>query len=150
MTREDLVITPMTEDDIDMILVMERECFSSPWSRDSFEDVLKYPFLGGFCARIEGELAGFGIYHCLFEDSEVLDIAVGAKFRRMGIGKTILQVMEDTVRLRGAERLMLEVRKSNTGAQALYTGAGFEVTGTRRNYYKKPTEDAILMEKKML
>ena len=149
MISEDLVMSPMTEEDIDMILLMERECFSSPWSRESFEDVLKYPFLGGFCVRIEGELAGFGIYHCLFEDSEVLDIAVGAKFRRMGIGKIILQMMEDTVRFRGAERLMLEVRKSNAAAQALYLGAGFSVTGTRRNYYKKPIEDAILMEKKL-
>lgn len=149
MIQEDLVILPMTQEDIDEITEMEKECFSVAWSRDSFEDVLKYPFLGGFCARIEGELAGYGIYHCLFEDSEVLDIAVGPKFRRMGIGQKLLRLMEETVRFRGAERLMLEVRKSNTGAQALYFGVGFDITGIRRNYYKNPTEDAVLMEKKL-
>ena len=148
MMAQELVITPITEEDIGQIVLLERECFSVPWSRESFEDVLKYPFLGGFCIRSGDELAGYGVYHCLFEDSEVLDIAVAPAFRRRGIGRKLLDLMEQEVRSRGAERFMLEVRLSNITAQALYKRSGFEVTGTRRNYYKNPTEDAVLMEKK--
>ena len=112
--------------------------------------VLRFGNACGLFRRYHGRrLAGYGVYHCLFEDAEVLDIAVGAKFRRMGIGRKLLQLMAEATKLRGAERIMLEVRMSNEGAKVLYLSEGYEITGTRRNYYKNPTEDAILMEKRL-
>ena len=140
-------ILPMTEADLDEVTLLERECFSVPWSRDSFEDVMKYSFLGGFCARVKGELAGYGVFHSLFEDGEILDIAVGKSFRGLGIAKKLMSFMESEAALRGACRMMLEVRRSNAEARGLYLGLGYKETGVRKNYYKNPTEDAILMEK---
>ena len=137
----------MTEVDLDEVALLERECFSVPWSRDSFEDVMKYSFLGGFCAKVNGELAGFGVFHSLFEDGEILDIAVKRSFRGLGIAKRLMAQMEGAASLRGACRMMLEVRRSNAEARGLYLGLGYKETGVRKNYYKNPTEDAILMEK---
>ncbi len=144
-----ITILPITADDIPEVSLAERDIFSSPWSRESFEDVLKFPFLGGFCARLNGELAGYGIYHVLFEDGEILNIATLKSFRKMGIAKKLMAKMEEEIKLRGGERIMLEVRQSNQGAKNLYTALGFEITGNRKNYYKNPTENAILMEKSL-
>ena len=150
MELTDIRIEPFTDDDIDGILVIERKSFSMPWSRESFEDVMKYPFLNGYCAKCGDDIAGYVIFHCLFEDSEVLDIAVGEEYRRLGIGRKLLSICQDRVRALGAERIMLEVRQSNLSAQKLYLSCGFSKTGERRNYYKNPTENAILMEKTLL
>jgi ribosomal-protein-alanine N-acetyltransferase len=41
--------------------------------------------------------------------------------------------------------MTLEVRQSNTAALTLYKKLGFEVLGTRKNYYTKPEEDAFVL-----
>jgi ribosomal-protein-alanine N-acetyltransferase len=41
--------------------------------------------------------------------------------------------------------LTLEVRKSNSGAQALYAKYGFREVGLRKRYYVDNSEDAIIM-----
>lgn len=147
MTLSEYEIMPMTERDLDEVTVLERKCFTVPWSRESFEDVMKYGFLGGYCVRCGAELVGYGVLHCLFEDAEILDIAVAEAFRGRGIGGMLMARMENEARLQGAERIMLEVRSSNEAAKALYRANGYRVTGERKNYYKNPTENAILMEK---
>lgn len=42
--------------------------------------------------------------------------------------------------------MILEVRRSNEAAQALYQQLGFEVVGVRPRYYKDTEEDAVLMQ----
>ena len=64
-----------------------------------------------------------------------------------GYGKMLLEECEEEARRRGAEILRLEVRRSNEAARGLYEKAGFTVTGERKNYYREPPEDALLMEK---
>jgi ribosomal-protein-alanine N-acetyltransferase len=43
----------------------------------------------------------------------------------------------------------LDVRVSNSVALMLYRKFGFEQIGRRKNYYRFPVEDAIIMEKKL-
>jgi ribosomal-protein-alanine N-acetyltransferase len=45
----------------------------------------------------------------------------------------------------GASELELEVRESSEGALALYRSLGFVEQARRREYYRNPTEDAVLM-----
>ncbi len=65
--------------------------------------------------------------------------------RRKGIGKALCQQVMDWSRYAGASELELEVRASSDGALALYRSLGFVEQGRRRDYYRNPTEDAVLM-----
>ena len=65
--------------------------------------------------------------------------------RRNGIGKALCQQVMDWSRYAGANELELEVRASSDGALALYRSLGFVEQGRRREYYRNPTEDAVLM-----
>ena len=73
-------------------------------------------------------------------------IAVLAEKQRTGIGSAMLtELLAEAVR-RGAQSIFLEVRADNPGAQAVYSGFGFERIGVRRGYYEDGT-DAIMMKK---
>jgi len=76
---------------------------------------------------------------------DVNNIAVREKFRRRGIARALIEKMLSE--LGDMHSVTLEVRKSNTAAQALYEGFGFEKAGERKGFYSKPAEDAIIMTK---
>ena len=90
------------------------------------------------------ELVGFIIVRTLGPEWEIENIAVDARSRGRGIGKTLVQAVVAQARLSGAESVFLEVRASNAAARALYNGSGFVETGHRRGYYSSPDEDAAL------
>ena len=93
-------------------------------------------------AVIEGGVAGFMVWRetCPGE-TEILNLAVQARFRRRGVAVALLR---SVIRARPGE-IFLEVRESNQGARRLYQSLGFEETGTRPEYYEEPPEAAIVM-----
>ena len=76
---------------------------------------------------------------------ELESVAVAPLARRAGVGRSLCTAVLDWCRQAQAQSVELEVRAGSVGAQALYTELGFLVTGTRRGYYRYPTEDALLM-----
>ena len=95
----------------------------------------------------EGRALGYLLGLSLFGEGELLRVAVLEAARGRGVGKAILHSFLDILKENGAEACFLEVRKSNEAAIALYRGSGFLPVGERKNYYKNPTEDALLMKK---
>ena len=61
------------------------------------------------------------------------------------MARQLLDAGLDELTARGAEEVFLEVRESNTAAQALYLGAGFRPVGQRSGYYRNPREDALVL-----
>ena len=50
-----------------------------------------------------------------------------------------------TLAWQSATLCFLEVRAHNAPALALYAALGFESVGRRKNFYKNPPEDALVM-----
>ena len=69
------------------------------------------------------------------------------EFRGRGIAKALLQELFRVGEARGAWVFLLEVRAGNQAAIRLYEGQGFQNMGLRRNFYEKPREDAVIMQK---
>ena len=74
----------------------------------------------------------------------MMNIAVASTHRRRGIAR---KLVEELIRQLDAYQLTLEVRVSNSGAIALYESLGFRQVGLRKNYYRKPKEDALILRK---
>ena len=70
---------------------------------------------------------------------------MSASARRAGVGRALCEAVIGWCRKQGATEMELEVRAGGLGAVALYHGLGFAVVGQRRDYYRDPTEDALLM-----
>jgi ribosomal-protein-alanine N-acetyltransferase len=90
-------------------------------------------------------IVGYGGFWLMVDEAHISTIAAHRDWRRRGIGELLLVSMVDRAVEIGARFVTLEVRISNLNAQALYRKYGFEVTGTRKNYYSDNSEDALIM-----
>ena len=96
------------------------------------------------------EVVGAVFMSVIASECELQNIVVSQKNKRRGIGEMLLKRGLFISAERGAEVLYLEVRDSNNAARALYEKLGFHTVGRRKEYYKTPTEDAVLMKKDLI
>lgn len=138
-------IVPMDRSHIEQIAALERECFSTPWSEAMLTEVLFDSQASFIVAESEdGGVLGYAGLQVVLDEGYIDNIAVEPNARRHGVADELLDVF---CRFGEANLafLTLEVRASNAPAIALYRKHGFEEAGRRKNYYTKPTEDAIIM-----
>lgn len=145
----DVKIIPLQPRHISAAAQIELACFSDPWSEASFASELQNPISLWLAAEVDGALAGYAGSQTVFEDADIMNIAVAEPFRRQGIGQALLEALLAALRQNGVETVALEVRKSNAPAIALYEKLGFTLAGVRPNYYFKPREDALILKKKL-
>lgn len=139
-------IRPMVTSDLDQVLAIEQVSFPTPWKREHFLQEI-HSHLSFPCVAIcDGAVVGFVCLMSLFEEAQIMDIAVAPGQRGRGVGRLLLERAVVIAREKGAERLVLEVRQSNRAAIGLYERFAFERYFVRKGYYEG-TEDALLMEK---
>ena len=141
-------IRTMISADLDEVLVIEQASFRTPWNREHFESELSGRHSFPFVAVREGTVVGYVCLMSLFEEAQILDIAVSPQQRGRGIARLLMEHACAVAREKKAEVLTLEVRASGAAAIGLYRHAGFRQVGIRANYYDS-TEDALLMEKNL-
>lgn len=142
-----LKIRSMEERDLDEVCAIEEEAFSVPWSKKSFQDALMLPHVLFLTAEYKGSIAGYCGFYQSLEEAEITNVAVKKELRGRGIGRELLKGLLAAGEARGASVYFLEVRAGNEAATRLYEGQGFERLGLRRNFYERPTEDAVIMRK---
>ena len=144
-------IDRMTEHDLVEVCAIEEMSELSAWGWDAYynemrshlDTIMLVARLDS--TRCEYHLAGFIVARLIADELHVNNVAVRPEFRGRGLGSMLLQTTLQQGRLRNAKIAQLEVRANNTAAQSLYQRCGFEVVGRRKNYYRAPTEDALLM-----
>ena len=135
----------MEERHLDDLVLLERICFSEPWTRVGLAAELCAPAAVFAVAEAGGKTAGYAGMHCILDECYVDNVAVFPIFRRKGCARALMKYLIDTARAGGARFISLEVRPSNTGALALYRSLGFCIMGRRKNFYDFPTEDAWIL-----
>ena len=132
-------------EDAEGVAAVERESFPTPWSREDFWREASNDFACYIVALEDAEIIGFAGCWISFEEAQVTNIALTSAQRGRGLGKVLMAKLMRAAAERGAERMTLEVRPSNTPALRLYEGLGFAAIGVRKKYYQDNDEDAILM-----
>ncbi len=137
----------MAHEDIEEVSALENLCFTTPWTETSFQYEITNEDALLKVAVADNVIAGFICIRSMLDITHILDIAVEPGKRRRGIGSRLLQNSIDALKkLRpDIKHITLEVRESNHGAISLYERSGFKKTGVRRNYFRKPPEDGIIM-----
>ncbi len=125
---------------------LEKLCFSLPWSRQALISQLPDD-MHMFIAAIgdDGQVLGYVGMMYVLDEGYISNVAVSPEHRRLGIADALINALIDRANEKGLSFVTLEVRKSNVPAIELYIKNGFSEVGLRKNYYTKPTEDAILM-----
>ena len=123
---------------------IEQDAFTDPWSTQDFRDCLAADatFL---VADSADTVVGYVVAIDAADEGEILNLAVAAAGRRHGVGRALVEAVVDALTSRGARHIYLEVRESNAPARALYASHGFREVARRKQYYRRPVEDAIVL-----
>jgi ribosomal-protein-alanine N-acetyltransferase len=141
-------IDPLDGDaDLDGVLFVEGESFTSPWTREMYTwELQNRAVCHIYVVRTAAHLvAAFCAFWLVVDEIHINNLAVLPALRGRGVGTELLRHVLAEARRLGARRATLEVRASNVGAQRLYERLGFVPAGTRSAYYSNPVEDAVIL-----
>ena len=141
-----ITVQPMKKEDISMVVTLEENTFSTPWSYEALEESFlkdNYYFL---VAKQENIVVGYVGMYVVLQEGDITNIAVAKEVQGQGIGTKLLKELLEVAKKHGTETINLEVRVSNESAISLYKKHGFEIIGRRKNFYTKPEEDGYLMQ----
>ena len=139
-------IVEMTPEHIPQIALLEKECFSLPWSENALSEEIDNEnshFLGAYSEKVLGYI---GVQEICGE-AYITNIAVFNDYRKLGIGRKLLKTAICNAELRNCDFITLEVRESNQSAIFLYESEEFENAGIRKNFYTDPIENGIIYTK---
>lgn len=141
-------IRRMQKEDLETVCRIEKETFSLPWSRQSFYNAMNRQGNVYLVLLLEQKVVAYcGLWNIAGE-GDITNVAVDQAFRGQKLGRMLLnRLLEEGIQS-GVDALTLEVRESNMPAIQLYESLGFQNVGIRKNFYEKPTENAIIMWKR--
>ena len=142
-----MTIEKMNAGQVAQIAALEKICFSDPWSENSIASELENR-LAHWLVALEGEtVAGYIGSQTVMGESDMMNVAVHPDFRRRGIAEALVNSLVEDLKAMESHCLTLEVRASNAPSIALYEKLGFFQVGRRKNYYRNPREDALILRK---
>lgn len=151
-----LRIRKMRKEDCSAVAAIEAQIFPDPWSEQSFRDCLNMERGGGLVAEIpesptsvDGQIIGYAMHYSAGGETHLTNIAVDNQWRRRKVGETILAEIIKLAHEEHSEAVFLEVRESNTAAQAMYRAFGFDEIYRRKKYYTHPPEDALIFAREL-
>ena len=142
-----MIIVSMNESHVAQVAELEKICFSDPWSENSVAAELKNHLSCWLVAEEDGKVAGYVGSQTVIDESDMMNVAVHPDHRRKGIAEALVVELVEALKKRESHCLTLEVRASNEPAKALYEKLGFIQVGLRKNYYRNPKEDALILRK---
>ena len=142
-----MILEKMNPAHVVQIAELEKICFSDPWSEKSIASELDNK-LAYWLVATEGEtVAGYIGSQTVMDETDMMNVAVHPDFRRQGIAEALVNGLVEHLKTMGSHCLTLEVRASNVPAISLYEKLGFSEIGRRKNYYRNPREDALILRK---
>ena len=142
-----MILTQMNAAHVPQVAELERICFADPWSEKSVASELDNKWALWLVALEGDTVVGYIGSQTAVDETDVMNVAVHPDHRRQGIAEALIEKLVLELKARGSHALMLEVRASNAPAIALYEKLGFLQVGLRKNYYRNPKEDALILRK---
>ena len=142
-----MMIQNMTENHVAQVAALEAVCFRDPWSENSVASELHNPLALWLVAMDADRVAGYVGSQTVMGETDMMNVAVHPDYRRRGIAEKLCLALVEALKERESHSLTLEVRASNVPAKALYEKLGFVQVGLRKNYYRNPREDALILRK---
>lgn len=140
-------IKAMESRHVSAVAGLEKICFLDPWSEKSVASELDNPLSYWLVWEENGQVLGYVGSQTVLGETDMMNVAVHPDARRRGIAEALILALVDGLRVKESHCLTLEVRASNAPAIGLYEKLGFAQIGRRKNYYRNPKEDALILRK---
>jgi ribosomal-protein-alanine N-acetyltransferase len=140
-------LEPMSELHLPQVLEIERRAYPFPWTEGIFRDCLRAGYSGWVVTSPANEVLAYAFMSMAIGEAHILNLCASPDCQQQGLGRFVLSHLQQVARAAGMDIMLLEVRKSNSAAIALYLNHGFRKLGVRRDYYPAHggTEDAWLL-----
>jgi len=148
--RRPALIVPLQQEDAPALHHLHEQAFYHSWGAAAFQNFLNDPQIIGFGTQIAGEkrrFSGFILARSVCGEAEILTFAVARDYRRLGLGRALLEHLLRFLYQERAEALFLEADEQNAPALALYRALGFQEAGRRKAYYNSAPAAAAKAEK---
>ena len=139
------VICGLSKASLQDILHIENLSDAPAWNEKLFLEEFSNQFAHFFGARVNGELAGFLLCHCINDEAHIMKFGVLPQYRAKGVGRNLISYVLRDLHTNAAKWVTLEVRKGNEVARRLYESLGFSEVGIREGYYSDNKEDALIL-----
>ena len=140
-----MVVRWINKEDLEAVAELERLCFSVPWSFSVLEQGFSNGLDRYLVVEEDGKVAGYANFKILAGEGDIERVAVHPQMRRRGFGRKLMEKMVEYAKSQGVADMTLDVRVNNEKALNLYKSCGFAEEGRRKDYYREPTEDAIIL-----
>lgn len=131
------------------IAEIDRECFSEPDSESTVKNLLSNENIIMLVCSCGGKAVSYCSAMLVLDEVQIINVATLPEYINKGLAYTTLRRLLESAKKRGAVLASLEVRVSNAPAIHIYEKLGFKTCGERKNFYKKPVEDALVMVAKL-
>ena len=143
-----MIFAKMTEKHVAQVAELEKICFgSAAWSEKSIASELNNALSLWIVAVEEEKVLGYVGSQTVMGETDMMNVAVHPDYRKQGIATGLITELIGALKKRESHCLTLEVRASNEPAKNLYQMLDFEEIGIRKNYYRNPREDALILRK---
>jgi len=145
-------VEQMTPEVLSSVVALEEECGLNSRGVEGYRKRLSNPNTILLAAIEDGEnhhVVGMFSGDVVVNELQIDNLAVSARFRRMGIGQTLLKSALSLATRLCAHNAILEVRSANMPARAFYEKEGFVIAGFRKRYYTAPSDDALLLSREI-
>ena len=140
-------ILSLTPEHLPGVATLEQLCFpDEPWSEQALLVLCREHGTGFVAVDDDGRVLSYVGMTYAADEGSVTNVATHPNARRQGLGRAVVEALLKNAADLSLAFVYLEVRPSNGAAIALYRSLGFEVVGRRKNFYRHPTEDALLMQ----
>ena len=141
-----LSVAEKNDFDISQISEIEKECFTTPWTKTQIASFFDNKNNSVYVIRTKNySVIAYCEISFILDEAYISNIAVKKDYRQIGVGGILLKGIIDISKEKGISFISLEVRESNTSALALYNKYGFVQNGVLKNHYTNPKEDACIM-----
>ena len=147
--KADICIKRAKLSDLERIFQIEQSIFSPFWSKEILKNEMERENSFFLIACEDDVVCGYAVMDHVLDEGSLLKIATAIDKREKGIATFLLN---ELIKIANDEKLSfitLEVRESNKKALSIYEKAGFKKAGVRKNYYKTPLENALILTKEL-
>lgn len=141
----DVQIRWLIRRDMPEVLRIERQSFEFPWTDEDFLCCLRQRNCIGMVAEYDHQIVGFMVYELHKARLHILNFAVAAEFRRMGVGTQMVLRLVDKLSQQRRNEIVMEVRERNLDAQMFFKSQSFRAVSVLRSHYDDTDEDAYIM-----
>ncbi len=136
----------MEFEDLPQIMEIEREVFTDPWPEEMFHQKMELQSAFLLESEQDKRIIGYICGMIILDEYMLTNIAITKSQQHKGYGKMLLTFLLADIIKKGCKKCYLEVRASNKEALDFYHEYGFEIIGRHKQYYRRPVEDALIMQ----